>query len=112
MKSVKFSLLIFFFFGFVNLDGLVKLILVEFGLGKADGLVKCNLFDFSLVKLNVTNKQKKDQRQQKQPCEDWVTQLVICRKAEFCNLYCLDFFYHVIGPLEGPSAAHLKLCTG
>ena len=49
-------------FGLVNLDGLVKLILVEFGLGKADGLVKCNLFDFSLVKSNVTNKQKKDNK--------------------------------------------------
>ena len=54
------SLVLLIFFCLVNLDGLVKLILVEFGLGKADGLVKCNLFDFSLVKSNVTNKPKKD----------------------------------------------------
>ena len=43
--------------GSVNLDRLIKFILVEFGLGKAEDLVKFSLFDFCLAKVDVTNKQ-------------------------------------------------------
>ena len=46
--------------GSVNLDRLIKFILVEFGLGKAEDLVKFSLFDFCLAKVDVTNTHKKN----------------------------------------------------